>query len=107
MRRILIDRARDRNRLKRGGGARKMPIELEDVLDDEVAADDLIAMDEALERLAEQDPVAAELARLRLFAGLTHGGRREGPRPGPPDGRSDLGLRPGLALRRPQPARAR
>jgi RNA polymerase sigma factor (TIGR02999 family) len=73
MRRILIDRARDRDRLKRGGGARKMPIELEDVLDDEVHADDLIALDEALEKMAEQDPVAAELARLRLFAGLSQG----------------------------------
>ena len=71
MRRILIDRARDRNRLKRGGGRRREDLDLEAVLDDEASPDDLIALDEALARLAAEDPVAAELAKLRLFAGLT------------------------------------
>ena len=70
MRRILIDRARDRHRLKRGGGRKKQVIELEHVLDDEVPSEDLLALDEALIRLAEHDAVAADLAKLRLFAGL-------------------------------------
>ncbi len=73
MRRILIDRALDRARQKRGGGSKKTRILLEEVLDDQTPLDDLIAIDEALSKLAEEDPTAAELARLRLFAGLTLG----------------------------------
>ena len=71
MRRILIDRARDRKRLKRGGGLRRRALDLDGVLDDEVPDDDLIALDEALPRLAAENARSAELARLRLFAGLT------------------------------------
>jgi RNA polymerase sigma factor (TIGR02999 family) len=71
MRRILVDRARDRKRLKRGGGRRREALDIESVLDDEAPPDDLIALDEALARLATEDAVAAELAKLRLFAGLT------------------------------------
>jgi len=71
MRRILVDRARDRKRLKRGGGRRREALDLESVLDDDAPSDDLIALDEALARLAAEDAVAAELAKLRLFAGLT------------------------------------
>src|SRR3954454_4066615 len=71
MRRILIDRARDRNRLKRGGcGRRGVRIAL-DALVVEPPGDDLLALDEALSALAREDPGAAELVKLRAFAGLT------------------------------------
>src|SRR5262249_28313056 len=70
MRRILIDRARDKHRLKRGGGWRRLRL---DQLDFSVAEppDDLLALDEALEKLAQEDPACAELVKLRFFAGLT------------------------------------
>jgi RNA polymerase sigma factor (TIGR02999 family) len=71
MRRILINRARDRKRLKRGGGRSCRALDLEAVLADEISPEDLIALDEELERLAARDAAAAELAKLRLFAGLT------------------------------------
>jgi RNA polymerase sigma factor (TIGR02999 family) len=70
MRRILIDRARDRNRLKRGGCRRRVRIDLDALLVDP-PSDDLLALDEALAALAKEDPGAAELVKLRAFAGLT------------------------------------
>jgi RNA polymerase sigma factor (TIGR02999 family) len=70
MRRILIDRARDRHRLKRGGGWRRLRLDPID-LSVEEPPDDLLALDEALERLAREDPPCAELVKLRFFAGLT------------------------------------
>ena len=70
MRRILIERARGKARLKRGGGRER--VELEDLAQDEpLAGLDLLALDEALARLAEADPGKAELVKLRFFAGLT------------------------------------
>jgi RNA polymerase sigma factor (TIGR02999 family) len=70
MRRILVDNAR-RKRTEKHGGARQR-IDLDDV---EVAADtrspDLLALDEALTRLAAEDPVKAQLVTLRYFAGLS------------------------------------
>jgi RNA polymerase sigma factor (TIGR02999 family) len=70
MRRILIDNARRKQRLKRGGGQKK--IDLEDAeLPIEVPSNDLIALDEALVRLAHKDKVKADLVKLRYFAGLT------------------------------------
>jgi RNA polymerase sigma factor (TIGR02999 family) len=70
MRRILIDRARARKAQKRGGGRGRA-----DVDPDQVAAperpDDLLALDEALTRLAEKDPRKVRLVELRYFAGLT------------------------------------
>lgn len=70
MRRILIDNARRKQRLKRGGGQQK--IGLNDAeLAIEVPSDDLIALDEALAKLAEIDKVKADLVKLRYFAGLT------------------------------------
>ena len=68
--RILIDRARDRRRKKRGGGHRRVRIDLEAILV-EPPGDDLLALDEALKSLARDDPVGAELVGLRAFAGLT------------------------------------
>lgn len=70
MRSILVNHARDRNRQKRGGSHKKLP------LDDVVGAyeekvGDLTALDEALERLAELNPRQAELVELCFFAGLS------------------------------------
>jgi RNA polymerase sigma factor (TIGR02999 family) len=70
MRRILIDRARNRKRLKRGGTRRRVRIDLDRLLV-EPPGDDLLALDEALAALAREDPGAAELVKLRAFAGLT------------------------------------
>jgi RNA polymerase sigma factor (TIGR02999 family) len=72
MRRILIDRARNRRRQKRGGERRRVRIDLDALLIDP-PGDDLLALDEALEALAREDPAGAELVRLRAFAGLTLG----------------------------------
>jgi RNA polymerase sigma factor (TIGR02999 family) len=72
MRRILIDRARDRRRLKRGGGRRRVRIDLDRLLA-EPPDDDLLALDEALSALAREDPGTAALVKLRAFAGLTLG----------------------------------
>jgi RNA polymerase sigma factor (TIGR02999 family) len=71
MRRILIDRARDRKRLKRGSCRRRQDLDLEAILEDDAPADDLIDLDGALARLATVDAQAAALVKLRLFAGLT------------------------------------
>jgi len=72
MRRILINRARDRGRLKRGGNQR--PLDLDQI---EVALDtpdeDLLALDEALQQLAADDKLCADLVQLRFFAGLSMG----------------------------------
>lgn len=70
MRRILIERARAKNRLRRGAGARRISfnqIDVADELDPEITLD----IDEALSRLAAIDPERAELVRLRFFGGLT------------------------------------
>jgi RNA polymerase sigma factor (TIGR02999 family) len=71
MRRILIDRARDRKRLKRGGGCIRQELDLGIILRDEASPDDLIDLDAALVRLAGVDSQAAAVVKLRLFAGLT------------------------------------
>jgi RNA polymerase sigma factor (TIGR02999 family) len=70
--RVLIDRARDRRRQKRGGERWRVRIDL-DALLVESPGDELLALDEALEALAREDPAGAELVRLRAFAGLTLG----------------------------------
>ena len=70
MRRILIDNARRKYRLKHGGSRQKIDLnEIEPAI--EAPSDDLIALDEALERLAKMDKVKADLVKLRYFAGLT------------------------------------
>ena len=71
MRRILIDRARNRLRLKRGGGRHRQRIDLKDLVRDEASADELIDLDDALTRLSSVDARAASLVKLRLFAGLS------------------------------------
>src|SRR5688572_15328519 len=70
MRRILIDRARQKKRIKRGGGVQRLELKEGD-LAYEMPADELLALDEALEKLASQQPVKAQLIKLRFFAGLT------------------------------------
>src|SRR5579864_7275136 len=69
MRRILIDRARARKSLKRGGQGRRMTL-------DGVAApnpdDRLLALDEALTQLASVDPLAARVVEMHHFAGMSH-----------------------------------
>lgn len=70
MRRILIDRARSKGRQKRGGGARRLELNELD-LASPPPNEDLLALDEALSRLEAEDPVKAELVKLRFFAGLT------------------------------------
>ncbi len=70
MRRILIDNARRKQRLKRGGGQQKVGLtDAEPAI--EGSSNDLIALDEALARLAEMDKTKADLVKLRYFAGLT------------------------------------
>lgn len=70
MRRILVESARRKRTLKRGGGEQRGDLQLADtlVIDEPV---DLVALDEALTKLAEQQPLKAELVKLRFFAGLT------------------------------------
>jgi RNA polymerase sigma factor (TIGR02999 family) len=70
MRRILVDGARRKQSLKGGGRQRRVPLE-EAISLNEQPAEDLLALDEALNRLAQEDPVKAELVKLRYFAGLT------------------------------------
>jgi len=70
MRRILVDAARRKAAVRHGGGRARLE------LDPDLAAareprEDLVALDEALDRLAAEDPLKAELVKLRYFAGLT------------------------------------
>jgi RNA polymerase sigma factor (TIGR02999 family) len=71
MRRILINRARDKLRHKRGGGWKRIDLDQLTVAD-RAGDEELIALDDCLERLAKDDPASAELVKLRFFAGLTH-----------------------------------
>jgi len=71
MRRILVERARRRDALKRGGGVE--PLSVEELEIPIAAADDdrLLAVNDALERFASVSPRKAELVKLRYFAGLS------------------------------------
>jgi len=72
MRRILIENARRKKSLRHGGGRKRVDFD-EAILikDNDTAADDLIALDKALEELSKKDKVKADLVKLRYFAGLT------------------------------------
>jgi RNA polymerase sigma factor (TIGR02999 family) len=70
MRRIMVDHARERRALKRGAGALKVTLD-EAALVTEKRSEELLALDEALERLAVQDPVKSRIVELRYFGGLT------------------------------------
>jgi RNA polymerase sigma factor (TIGR02999 family) len=94
MRRILINRARDKKRAKRGGERRRVDLDhLEIALD--TSDEQLIALDKALTQLAVEDPDAARLVNLRFFAGLTQ-----------KDAAASLGLAPRTAERQWAYARA-
>ena len=71
MRRILVDNARRKQRPKHGGGRQRVEL---DTLDVAITSDDdhLLAVDEALDKLAAQDALAADLIKLRFFAGLSN-----------------------------------
>jgi RNA polymerase sigma factor (TIGR02999 family) len=69
MRRILVEGARSKERAKRGGGWQRVDFEELDVTTS-VSPDQLVALDDALERLAALDHLAGELVKLRYFAGL-------------------------------------
>jgi RNA polymerase sigma factor (TIGR02999 family) len=71
MRRILVDRARARKALKRGGERRRLRFDQLSLAAEETPGE-FLALHEALDRLAEQHPRKAELVKLRFFAGLTN-----------------------------------
>src|SRR5262249_37660775 len=70
MRRILVDRAREKKSLKRSGGWRRVDLDHLAAAGD-ACEEDLLALDEVLERLGEENLLCAELIKLRFFAGLT------------------------------------
>lgn len=70
MRRILMDYSRRHMRTKRGGGAVSLSLEEAAILPQEKSAE-LLALDEALNRLAQHDPLKARVVELRHFGGLT------------------------------------
>jgi RNA polymerase sigma factor (TIGR02999 family) len=70
MRRILVENARRKKALRRGGDRQRQNLDLAQPAAPHLA-DDLVALDEALEKLAAKDPMKAELVKLRHFAGLT------------------------------------
>ncbi len=94
MRRILIDRARRRNRVRHGHGLQRMDL---DQIDVALATDDetLLRLDETLGRLAAEDPEKARLVELRFFAGLAI-----------PEAAEILGISPATAKRHWAYARA-
>jgi len=71
MRRILVDNARRKKSLKRGGDRRRVDLDDRVVPHGEQLSDDLLALDEALDKFARQDRGKADLVKLRYFAGLT------------------------------------
>jgi RNA polymerase sigma factor (TIGR02999 family) len=71
MRRILVEDARRKARIRHGGGLRRVDIDAGCSLAQPPPDDDLLALDAALDRLAALDPKRAELVKLRFFAGLT------------------------------------
>ena len=70
MRRIVVEAARRKKRAKHGGGRERVEVELAD-LPTSLPSDDLLALDEALGRLEQLDPVKARLVTLRYFSGMT------------------------------------
>ena len=76
MRRILVEAARRKGRHKHGGGLRRVELHDQPAA---VADENLVALDEALTRLAVEDPVAAKVIELRQVAGLGHEAVAESP----------------------------
>lgn len=71
MRRILVENARRKRSLKRGGNFQRVPLDDVELVVAHGLGDDLLALDEALRRLSEVDPDKARLVELRHFGGLT------------------------------------
>lgn len=70
MRRLLVDHARTRGYAKRGGGARRVPLDDVALVTDE-RAEGILALDEALSQLAALDPRKSQIVELRYFGGLS------------------------------------
>jgi RNA polymerase sigma factor (TIGR02999 family) len=70
MRRILVENARRKRQMGRGGDRKHVPLEAVEVAMD-ARSDDLVALDESLQRLELHDPTAGQLVKLRYFAGMT------------------------------------
>jgi RNA polymerase sigma factor (TIGR02999 family) len=70
MRRILVDNARHKRAWKCGGGRERVSLDVTDPTD-RATPEDIVALDDALARLAAEDVQAAEIVKLRLFAGLS------------------------------------
>jgi RNA polymerase sigma factor (TIGR02999 family) len=70
MRRILVENARRKKRLRHGGGRQRVSLEGQDV-SAERPPEELLAIDEALTKLAEEDPDAAQVVKLHFYAGLS------------------------------------
>jgi len=72
MRRILVDAARRKRRIKHGGGREPVALDGLSIPAGDAAPADMLALDEALADLEAHDPQAAALVKLRYFAGLSH-----------------------------------
>jgi len=70
MRHILVDHARSRSRIKRGGGVQVVSLAEQAVMSNDVA--EVIALDDALKNLAEMDPRKAQIVEMKFFGGLTN-----------------------------------
>jgi RNA polymerase sigma factor (TIGR02999 family) len=88
MRRILVENARRKGRRKRGGGLTRRDLDAAEPVAAPEIREDLLALDEALTKLASADPQAAQLVQLRYFAGLSI-----------PDAAKTLGVSPRTADR--------
>ena len=97
MRRILVEGARRKKSAKHGGGQRRVDADTIAIAAPE-PDDDLVAIDEALDRLAAIDPVKAELVKLRYFAGLTIEETAAALGISPRNCQAILGLQPSLAV---------
>jgi RNA polymerase sigma factor (TIGR02999 family) len=71
MRRILVESARRKARLKRGGGGQRVDLLADDLPAPQAPVEDVLAVDDALDQLAAADATAAELVKLHYFAGFT------------------------------------
>jgi len=72
MRRILVENARRKRSLKRGGDRQQVRLEESLLVDvQEIQPDDLLALNDALDKLSEEDKTASDLIKLRIFGGLT------------------------------------
>jgi RNA polymerase sigma factor (TIGR02999 family) len=71
MRRILVERARRKRRHKHGGGLPRVDVDLANLVAP-MPDENLLALDDALTRLAEEDPLRARLVQLRFYAGLSN-----------------------------------